>query len=154
MATIPLTQGKVAIVDDEDYPSLSQFRWYAHRRNGIYYAARNLPRKGSNPKQIQMHVAIMGARGVDHRDGDGLNNQKANLRWADAQQQAWNRKRPVNNRSGVTGVGWQASEQRWRARITVDGQSIFLGNFIDREEAIRVRQEAEDQYFGEWKRQS
>ena len=87
MREIPLTRGFVAVVDDEDYEKLQQLSWYADTgASGLVYAARGLPRNGSRRRdKIRMHRQILSlARGdsahVDHKDGDGLNNRRSNLR--------------------------------------------------------------------------
>jgi hypothetical protein len=87
--TIPLTQGKVAIVDDEDFPLLSQWKWYLH---GGRCAGR---RWEGRPHVLLMHRFIMNAppgAQVDHRDNDPLNNQRSNLRLASASENMTNRK--------------------------------------------------------------
>lgn len=81
MKTITLTQNRFAIVDDEDYEWLSQWNWYAQFGHGIYYAVRNDYTNGH--KQIRMHREIMGrttGKFIDHRNGNGLDNHKENLR--------------------------------------------------------------------------
>lgn len=84
MKTIPLTQGKVALVDDEDYEELSRFKWCATKnRRGKFYAVRGGPRAGGGSPTVQMHVVIAGTPAgmdTDHIDGDSLNNQRSNLR--------------------------------------------------------------------------
>lgn len=88
MREIPLTQGKVALVDDEDYERLTRHKWYAVRAPHTFYACRNLPSPQKGP--VGMHRAVLGLPprvgpdGIlaDHWDGDGLNNQRSNLRQA------------------------------------------------------------------------
>ncbi len=75
---IPLTQGKVAIVDAEDYAWLSQHKWYLQKKGGNSYAVRR-----ENGKMIRMHREIMQTPEglvVDHKDGCGLHNRKCNMR--------------------------------------------------------------------------
>src|SRR5689334_3927840 len=82
MKLIPLTRGFIAKVDDVDYPSLAQFKWYAQSRRGYFYAAR-WDNTVTPRKIISMHRVIAGAAEhefVDHRDGDQMNNQRDNLR--------------------------------------------------------------------------
>lgn len=94
MKEIPLTQGKVALVDDEDFELLNQLNWYAYKnKTGNYYAVRNYSAEKGKRKIILMHREIMDApKGiqVDHRNGDGLYNQKENLRLATHQQNSFN----------------------------------------------------------------
>lgn len=90
MREIPLTKGKVAMVDDSDYEFLNQWKWYANEIKGIWYAFRGvrLPKTGfrqyGKVVQVAMHRQLIGTNGrwdiIDHKDGNGLNNQKSNLR--------------------------------------------------------------------------
>jgi len=80
MKTIELTQGKIALINDEDFEWLNQFKWYAHKDRNTFYAVRNLPRVNGKQTTQPMHKFIMGDNplelDIDHRDGDGCNNQK------------------------------------------------------------------------------
>ena len=86
---------------------------------------------------------------VDHVDGDRGNNRIENLRLASASENACNRQLR-NNSSGVTGVYLIKTTGKWQARIKVDGSNISLGVFDCREEAVKARHDAEDQYYGEF----
>jgi hypothetical protein len=95
---IPLSQGKVAIVDDEDYAELAQYKWCIRKTGGgqSICAIRNAPTPvTSGPKQIQMHRQIMQAPDgieVDHANGDPLDNRRCNLRLATRSQNLANRR--------------------------------------------------------------
>lgn len=89
---------------------------------------------------------------LDHINGKHDDNRIANLREVTKSQNLMNQKMRVNNTSGVTGVSWAAKSKKWSAQIQVRGKMISLGRFVDKDEAIRVRQEAEDRYFGEFMR--
>ena len=155
MKEIFLTQGKVALVDDEDYERLNQFKWCAHRDGYNWYPERSNHYIDDKQKTILMHREIMNApKGieVDHRDWDGLNNQKENLRLCTHQQNARNRHAQKNNKLGVKGVRWHKNTKKFQARIQVDYKSIHLGLFTiiaDADQAYRI---AEDKYFGEFSR--
>lgn len=152
MKEISLTQGKVTLVDDGDYETLARFKWHAHRQpQGIFYAEREC-RVHGRQKTIKMHQVIMQAKGIDHWDGDGLNNQRSNLRVATTAQNQANRVRLVTNTSGRRGVSWSRKMMRWRARIGVDGSVRHLGFFDDLDEAARVYDTAARQFFGEFAR--
>lgn len=95
MKEIELTQGRVALVDDEDFEELNRFKWFAHRWRHGWYAKRNLQRVEGKRPFLSMHCQIMGKISgleMDHRDGNGLNNQKDNLRFATRSQNMANRK--------------------------------------------------------------
>ena len=89
---------------------------------------------------------------IDHEDGNGLNNKINNLRLATRSDNCKNRSMNENNTSGVTGVTWVKQAQKWRARIMIDYKSIVLGSYINKEDAIQTRIEAEKKYFGEFRR--
>jgi hypothetical protein len=139
---IPLTQGKVAIVDNEDYERLSRYRWRAFAGNSckrVFYAVR-YSRKEGKDKTIRMHREILDVPNgfyTDHIDGDGLNNQKNNLRVCSTSQNGLNRRKGSNCASGYKGVDRQhrCSQREWRARIQVSGKRILLGHYKTREEA-------------------
>jgi hypothetical protein len=156
MREIPLTQGKVALVDDEDYEWLSQWKWFAyHDRSGTWYARRNirLPDGRMGILSMQNAVRAMDAGYLcDHEDGDGLNNQRYNLRRATKNQNVRNRKKQRNNTSGYRGVSWDAEKQKWRAQIRVDTKGISLGRFSDPEDAARAYNAAALKHFGEFAR--
>ena len=92
MKEIPLSQGKVALVDDEDYKYLNQWKWYAAKQGNDFYAFRN-DYTVSPPKTVRMHreVLVEDPRDIDHIDGNGLNNQKVNLRYCTHSQNHQNR---------------------------------------------------------------
>lgn len=87
---------------------------------------------------------------VDHIGGEDTrnDNRKKNLRFSTPSQNARNRKKNIRNKSGVTGVS--KKKDKWFATICVNGNKIGLGYFQNIEDAIKVRKEAEEKYFGEW----
>lgn len=128
MKTIELTQGKVALVDDEDFEELNQHKWYAHKDGNTFYAGRSINKP--HPMTIHMHQAIMNApKGVDidHINGDGLNNLKSNLRIVTHRQNTQNRH--ATKSSIYPGVGWHERDKKWRAYITINGKQKHLGHF-------------------------
>lgn len=124
---IPLTQGKVAIVDDADYDYLIQFKWYASRSRVAdkFYAMRE-DKEGT---MLLMHCVILGVKGVDHRDGDGLNNRTYNLRPASAAQNNQNRGAHVDNKSGFKGVYWIENREKWLMTIQANKKRVHGGYF-------------------------
>jgi len=146
MQKIELTQGQVALVDDEDYEYLNQWKWYVAKKNNRFYARRN-SRKGEFPKQklIYMHRVIAKRVGldmsnmIDHIDRDSLNNQRKNLRTATQKQNQENR--------NSKGYFWDQQNKKWRAKIKHHQKSIYLGLFDTEEEAKAARLAAEAKYF-------
>ena len=150
MKEIPLTQGKVAIVDDEDFDFLNQWKWYAHKSRATFYATRN--RRMDDPPgpcSITMHAVLLPTEDglVDHFDGDGLNNQRVNLRAASFHQNAVNRRYSIGQ-SGYRGV--RKNGNHWTARIRVNRKCFGLGTFVDPAEAARIYDVAASRYFGEF----
>jgi hypothetical protein len=149
MKEITLTHGKVALVDDEDFDFLNQFKWFAKESNNTYYAQRGVW-NGENMTPQRMHRIIMkdipDGMFVDHIDGNGLNNQKSNLRIATKSQNAQNMCVRSDNVSGCTGVSWQDATLRWQVSIQVNGKRIFLGCFSDLQDAIEARRNAEKKH--------
>ena len=145
---IPLTQGKFAIVDAEDYPRLSRYKWYACKKRHIFYACR---RKGN--KIVSMHREIINAPEellVDHIDRDGLNNRKSNLRLCTIAQNNRNSSPHRNAASKYKGVSWTKCCRKWRARIRPNRRTIYLGLFDDEIEAARTYDRKAEQLFGQF----
>lgn len=161
MKTIPLTRGKVAVVDDEDYEFLNQWKWRAlttirKQTNPTFYAYRTTPRP--NRKSVYMHREVLRRCGfpeskqVDHVDSDGLNNQRNNLRPASASQNRWGMRKRVGRTSKFKGVYWHKKMHAWMTRIYFSGRYIFLGTFTNETEAGKAYDRAANHYFGEFAR--
>lgn len=164
MKTIALTQNKEVIVDDEDYTCLIQFNWCAHRRGRKrinWYALRNVPyTKDFKTKDFKtkyktrgMHqdiAAIIGLSDIDHRDGNGLNNQRNSLRPATHQQNQRNQQKQTGTTSKFKSVSWQKKPCKWVAKITVNEHQVHLGLFTDEIEAANAYNQAADRLFGDF----
>jgi hypothetical protein len=148
---IELTKGFVAIVDDEDYEALSKFSWSAHYSGKDRVYARR--REGHGGPAFYMHRQIMGVSGrVDHRDGNGLNNQRSNLRPCTQSQNLQNARKKSGSSCKYKGVYHYKSRNQWMAKLHKDGKSIFLGYHPTPEAAaIAYNIEAKIQ-FGEFAR--
>ena len=151
MREIPLTQGKVALVDDEDYETLARFRWRACRNGNVYYAQRRGNKAIGEPTVVYIHREILNAPNgslVDHRDGDGLNNIRPNLRLVTRSQNLQNSRRSKRNTSGHKGVSWNKARGKWSANIGHDSELIHLGLYSTREEAYAAYCEASAKFHG------
>lgn len=140
---IPLTQGKVALVDAEDYEKLSDFKWS--------YDGRYARRTDKENKKVYMHRVILEAgKGeiVDHINRNKLDNRKSNLRKASYQQNSSNSKLHRHNTSGYRGVyRWK---NYWRAAVTYEGKQISCGYYETKEEAAQAYNEKARELFGEF----
>lgn len=150
MKTIKLTRGYSAIVDDEDYQRFGHLRWGAQvaRLNPLLVYA---TRKVKHSILCCLHREIMGAKPgvmVDHRDGDGLNNRRRNLRFCTNSQNLQNQRLNARNTSGFKGVS--KGNRKWRAQIRFSGKTIFLGAFKYRIDAARCYDKWARRYFGEF----
>lgn len=152
MKTISLTQGKVALVDDADYEAVSQFKWYAHKVDRNFYAARRIWKfEGKRVFQYLHHFLMPGVERVDHRDGNSLNDQMENLRPATHQQnlRGFQQKR-LGTTSRYRGVYRHSRLEKWAAQIKVDKKMLYLGVFDIEEDAARAYDVAARKYFGEF----
>lgn len=147
---IPLTKGQFTIVDDEDYEFLSQWDWFAHAGRNSYYAYR-----GVGESHVIMHRVILNVTDkdlvVDHIDGDGLNNQKSNLRTCTKNENTRNSVKRKDNTSGYKGVSWHKQSRKWVVNIQHNNQcwSKSFSNII---EAARAYDEKARELFGEFAR--
>lgn len=134
MKKIPLSQGKFALVDDKDYAFLMQWKWCLSSKR---YAARNENYYKADGKRttrtIAMHQVLNKApkgKLTDHRDGDGLNNQRYNLRTATKSQNMRNRKSSKDSSSKYLGVSFVKKWNKYRASISLgNGKTKSIGGF-------------------------
>jgi len=136
MRYVPLTKGKVAIVDTSDYDWLSLHNWHVQSPSGRHYAARR-----RHDKIITMHREIMlplDGYVVDHIDGDGLNNRRSNLRICTRQQNYCNRAKAPGCSSQYKGVHRHVRTRKYHASIRCRGERTFLGAYDDEIDAARA----------------
>ncbi len=151
---IPLSRGLTAIVDPADHAQvLDAGPWFACNYGGrTFYAQRNTRGADGRHTSQRMHTFLTGWPEVDHRNGDGLDNRRENLRAATRTQNMANTRLRSNNTSGFKGVSFDNRTARWIAAIRLDGHSYFLGRFDVPEEAARAYDAAALRLFGEFAR--
>lgn len=154
VAVVPLNHGRYAIVDVADLPLIQKWKWRVSRsaNDSTKYAVRTLHYPGGRHGQISIHRQILGASDgqiIDHRDGDGLNNTRANIRFATVIQNVLNT-RKTWGRSKFRGVSknLKGTVWCWRGHIKRNGKQYFLGNFKDEESAARAYDLRAIEFYG------
>lgn len=151
MKEVPITQGKVALVDDEDYERVVAHRWYAVKREHTYYVCRKFYKADGTRSTQALHIFILnGATGIDHIDGNGLNNQKANLRICTSQENRRNTHKRKKMTSKYKGVSWNGADRVWRVFIYDNYKQVYLGRFNDEVEAAKAYDAKAQELFGEF----
>jgi len=143
---IPLTKGYVTVIDDEDYPLVAGRSWCAIVIDGQVYAY---------SAGGYMHRLLTGAAQnqlVDHKDGDGLNNRRSNLRLATKSQNSMNRRPNRSGTSGYKGVSFHRKARKWVACLKFQGRYHHLGLFASEEDAARAYDRKATELFGEFAR--
>ena len=139
------SKGEEFWFDIEDYSKIKDYCWYVSS-NG-YLATGS----GKNTKLIHRLITDCESNMVvDHINHDKMNNRKYNLRICKQSENSANCKVSVNNSSGVTGVFWDNTVNKWGSHITVNRKSTNLGKFDSFEDAVKARKNAEEKYFGEF----
>jgi HNH endonuclease len=146
---IQLSKDQIALIDDEDFALISEFNWRAQQnQDGRWYAMA----WNSYPNFLLMHRYVMAANDgewIDHRNGNGLDNRKENLRvCTPSENQA--RKGPQGITSLFKGVHWESARGKWKAVVTKDGKSHFLGRYDNEVEAAEAYDGAAKELFGEF----
>lgn len=142
------------MVDDADFEIFSKWRWAAEMGRYTFYVFRHTYPDG-NHIRFALHREIMDcplSSLVDHIDGNGLNNQRSNLRLATHSQNQINRRVQKNNKSGFTGVSWNRARKKWTAHIFGGPRKKGLGSFSLLEDALKARRNAEAAFYGEFSR--
>ena len=152
---IALTQGKFALVDDTDYEWLNQYKWCALKGRNTFYAVRMSPRVSGKQAIIWMHREILGLgkedpQQGDHRNHNGLDNRRGNLRICNNSQNQHNKSPQKNSSSAFKGVCWDKQYCKWHAHIRVDSKLKHLGRFNSEIVAAKVYDKAALKNFGEF----
>ena len=155
MKQIPLTQGQFAIVDDEDYEILNKHNWCAIKKQNTFYAMRS-DISGERKKNVFMHRAILGLTKsdvlVDHKDSNGLNNQKSNIRACTPSQNSQNKRKNPRSVCQYKGVYLNFKNGKFVASIRIGGKSKSLGVYNTVESAAKAYDEAAKVHFKEFAR--
>lgn len=148
----PLTKGLFALIDQEDLPKIQAWKWHIsfRKRDHTMYAARSITLPDGRRSKIMMHRVILETPGfIDHKDRNGLNNTRENLRPATPGQNNHNIGKPKH---GVTsrykGASWHPKAQKFQATIRLNGKNIYLGLFRDEADAAWAYDRAARQLFG------
>lgn len=149
---IALTRGYFALVDESDFERSSKFLWSFHpagRNEDHFYAVAWI-----NKKRTLLHQFIMGSRDrIDHKDRDGLNCRRQNLRFATRAENQQNAAIRSDSRTGFKGVTFAKDRGYYRAHIMIlERKRLWLGNFADPKEAARAYNRAAIEHFGEFAR--
>jgi hypothetical protein len=154
MKEIQLTQGMVALVDDEDFERLSQYKWYALADGNTFYARRHIRGEDGKQKVIQMHREILKltAKNIecDHINHNGIDNQKHNLRCCTRAENSMNQMSRRGSSSKYKGVSWYKTKCKWCSQIRVNGLLINLGYYDNEEDAAKVYDAKARELFGEF----
>lgn len=133
---IKLTQGKYALVDAEDFEWLSQYNWMCRRNRPLkykgnvnFYVYRNTPRNHYVRETVYMHWELLGVKNVDHINGNGLDNRRANLRVCSKSQNQWNRRKSHKNYSGYKNVKFDKRRKTYYSGFYVNKKYFYVGSF-------------------------
>ncbi len=155
MKTVPLhgekAAGRVALVDDEDYDLVMQYRWRVREAvrssgttDGPYVVS-------IGRSKIPMHKLITGYPMTDHRSGNGLDNRRSNLRPATKAQNNHNQRPRAGHSSQYKGVTWHKRVGKWQAEIKLGGgKRRYLGLFVSEQDAAEAYRVASLEHQGEY----
>lgn len=137
----------VALVDDEDYDRLNQFRWFVNDKGNCLYVRRRAKDKTEMPKFL---LDPQEGMVINHIDGNGLNNQKSNLRICTRAECCRRRSKSANKSSIYKGVSWHKINKRWISQICIDGKYKHLGYFSTQLRAAKAYDRAAKKYHKEF----
>lgn len=162
MKEIPLTRGKVALVDDQDFERVNQYSWRyietgkMRKPYAVCHRIKTETRFGTL-RSMLLHSFILDAKVgeyVDHKDGNGLNNTRDNLRVCTQSQNLANsfKSKTGKRTSQFKGVRLRKDNHKYSAQIVVNDKYIHLGFFTDEIIAAKAYDEAAFNNFGEFAR--
>jgi hypothetical protein len=151
---IPLTCGRVALVEAADAAWVSKFSWYAKRRGPRAWVAATNIQTISGRKTLLMHRMLLGLidprTQADHINGDPLDNRRANLRPCTPSENCCNRPKRSGMRSQFLGVAWDPQAAEWKAQIKKHGRRVVLGRFPSELSAAVARDAVIRELHGEF----
>ena len=150
MKKIKLSQGKYALLDDDDYEIISKNKWFL----GIDgYARRNFYMSNGKQGAILMHRQIMNpikGMDVDHINHNTLDNRRSNLRIVTRSQNQMNSSSRKNSTSKYKGVFWHKRDCKWVSQIRMNGKLKSLGYFNKETDAAFAYNVKAKELFGEF----
>jgi hypothetical protein len=132
------------MVDDKDYKYLNQFNWATDEYGTV---TSSLGKSGKRYIMARFLLEAPDSLEIDHIDGNRLNNQRSNLRFATSSQNKVNRGPRKDNTSGYKGVSWHKQRKKWSARIMAEGKYHSLGLFSQKEEAAKAYNKAAIDFY-------
>lgn len=151
MKRIKLTQSKFALIDKKDFNRIKNYKWcVCHLERRQCYAVSRI-----NGKVIPMHRFLLNLTNPkiqsDHKDGNGLNNQRYNIRIATNQQNSMNQRLQLRPKSSkYKGVTWDKNRNKWMTKIKFNQKGIHLGRFKTQEEAALAYNKKAKELFGKF----
>jgi len=154
MKEIKLTQGLIAFVDDDDFERLNSFKWFAHKSGNAYYAETIISVGYKKQDVLKMHRLVMNLGRcemvVDHKDMNGLNNTKENLRVCTRSQNAMNKKSQTGSFSKYKGVSYHKRNKKFQAEITINSKKKHIGYYHKDVDAAIAYDNKAIEFFGEF----
>ena len=145
---IKLTQGSYTLVDGEDFERLSKYKWYAEKNRNTFYAKTYNGNKGLRIHQLIIKIPTN--MGCDHKNGNGLDNRKCNLRCATNGENQHNMTKTKLHTSIYKGVSWKKQDRKWVVQISCQSKDYHLGYFDSEIEAARKYDRKAKELFGEF----
>lgn len=140
----------VALVDDEDFEYLNQFRWHVSEFKNTMYAS-TIIIINNRKKNTYIHNLIMNCIWIDHKDNNGLNNQKSNLRLCTHKQNCTNRGSSINSSSKYKGVSVvKTRKSGWTSYVYFQGKKYYLGYFRNEIDAAKAHDKKAKELHGEF----
>lgn len=150
---IPLTQGKYALIDEEDFDLVSRYKWsYSDTGNGKGYARANAVRENGMRCGLYMHRLLMGnpTGVVDHINHDELDNRRCNLRVVTKSENIANRRGAQRGSSSrFLGVSFDSAKNRWIAQVMRQKTTVYFETFADEISAAKARDSAARAIYGD-----